>query len=225
MFFRGYETIMNLLGSYHFYRLRVTKTLGLYKHYRACFDRNKCVFIHIPKCGGISLVEAVYGDSRSQHSTWRDFLIEDPIKFDSYFKFAFTRDPVNRCYSAYTYLKRGGRTPLDLYWNDRYIKKYSSFDDFVLRGLEGAIANSAEHFIPQHKFICDDAGKVLVDFVGRVERMQEDYQYLADKLGITAKLELRNATEEESAYVASTKVRSTIRRLYHKDYEILGYAH
>ena len=114
---------------------------------------------------------------------------------------------------------------MDLYWIDRHIKKYGSFDDFVLRGLEGAIANSAEHFIPQHKFICDDAGKVLVDFVGRVERMQEDYQYLADRLGITAKLELRNATEEECAYVASAKVRSTIRRLYHKDYEILGYAH
>ena len=70
-------------------------------------------------------------------------------------------------------------------------KKICSFDDFVLRGLEGAIANSAEHFIPQHKFICDDAGKVLVDFVGRVERMQEDYQYLADRLGITAKARIK----------------------------------
>ena len=170
-------------------------------------------------------MEAIYGDSRSQHSTWRDFSIEDPKKFDSYFKFTFTRDPLSRCYSAYTYLKKGGRGPLDHYWNDRYIKQYDSFDDFVFGGLEDAIENSAEHFIPQHKFICDDAGKVVVDFVGRVERMAEDYQCLAAKLGITAPLKLRNAGDDGNTYAASARVQSKVRNLYHSDYEIFGYAH
>ena len=169
------------------------------------------------------MVEAIYGDSRSQHSTWRDFTIEDPEKFDSYYKFSFIRDPLTRCYSAYTYLKTGGRGPLDLHWNDRYIKAYDSFDNFVLSGLEHAIENSAEHFIPQHKFICDDAGKVVVDFLGRVERMADDYQLLAGKLGIGKKLNLRNAGDERSPYIASERVQSKIARLYHRDYEIFGY--
>lgn len=215
--------MLELKGLYVFYRVKLAKFLGLYKHYSPHFDERESIFLHVPKCGGISLVESLYGVSRSQHSTWREFFSEDRVKFGRYFKFSFVREPVARCYSAYNYLRGGGRGPMDLYWRDRYVSKYDSFDEFVLLGLEIAINDAAEHFIPQHKFICDDTGKVVVDFVGRIEQMDEDFQVLAARLGVVNSLEVRNASDTTIEYELSSLARSKILHLYRKDYEIFGY--
>jgi len=215
--------MLRLKGLYFFYKMGIAKKFKRYIHYRDFFDENKNIFIHIPKCGGVSLVQSIYGVSRSQHSTWREFWTEDPIKFRDYYKFSFVRDPMSRCFSAYNYLKSDGRGPMDLYWHDKYVKKFNSFEKFVLYGLERAVKDNAEHFIPQHKFICDDEGHILVNFVGHIETMDSDYKILSDKIGVVNDIKVENSSGSQMNFELCLEAKNKIKELYRKDYEIFHY--
>ena len=94
-----------------------------------------------------------------------------PKVFDRYFKFAFVRNPWDRLVSEFRY--RGFQTS-------------SSFREFVLRGLpeENPYSNAHRHIIPQCEYIHDDSGVQLVDFIGRFENLQQDFDLICSRLGI-----------------------------------------
>jgi hypothetical protein len=57
-----------------------------------------------------------------------------------------------------------------------------------------------------HDWICDDDGHILVDVVGRFERLEEDWTAIAVRLGIDARLPHRNRSNrgEYRAYYDAT---------------------
>jgi hypothetical protein len=60
----------------------------------------------------------------------------------------------------------------------------------------------SEHvlFWPQNTFLVDGEGKLLTDYIGRVETMQQSFEFIASKIGVPAvQLDKVNATER-SAY-------------------------
>ena len=75
------------------------------KIYTDEFNKTKSIFIHIPKCAGTSIGEAIYGDKKIGHYTAEDFFYINKSKFNNYYKFTVIRDPLDRCYSAFHYLK------------------------------------------------------------------------------------------------------------------------
>ena len=71
------------------------------------FDKKKCIFFHIPKTAGISLVKALFGDLDWGHRDVKYYRnVFNKKKFDSYFKFTFVRNPYDRLFSAYSFLKK-----------------------------------------------------------------------------------------------------------------------
>ena len=77
----------------------------------APFDQHRCIFVHVPKCAGVSISRSLFGSLVGTHIAMKSFqLIYTEEEFARYFKFAFVRNPWDRLVSAYRFLKRGGMT-------------------------------------------------------------------------------------------------------------------
>jgi hypothetical protein len=111
----------------------------------------------------------------------------DPAKFAEYFKFAFVRNPFDRFISYCSFITR----------------ERGAFKTDPQKVMRRVLANPpSEHvlFWPQNTFLVDGEGKLLTDYIGRVETMQQSFEFIASKIGVPAvQLDKVNATER-SAY-------------------------
>jgi len=112
-------------------------------------------------------------DPQGPHLRALDYVKYDYInqaEFDEYFKFAFVRNPWDRIVSEYKY--RG------------HYNKYS-LKEFLFHHMPRRCwSDEYCHIIPQYDFLYDSNGKLLVDFVGKFENLQEDYDKVCEKLNI-----------------------------------------
>ena len=109
------------------------------------------------------------------------FLGED---FNSFFKFAFVRNPFDRFVSYCAFMTR----------------EMGAFDrdpKGVMRHLLfGAPPIRHILFQPQHSFVTAQDGELLSDKIGRVEEMQRSYDEICARIGIqTAGLEKANSSK------------------------------
>jgi hypothetical protein len=189
------------------------------------YDNGPLIFIHIPKSAGMSMVKALYGKSKSHHAKAIDYKLADPKKFNEKVFFAITRNPYARLYSAYNYLQSGGMNLIDSVWYDLYLKKYKNFDDFIMNGLEIAIKENAEHFIPQYKFVVDQSGTILCDFIGELDDMETTISFL-NTYGIKLELGHENVSPNNSEKFERLFTKTTIdkvNQLYEQDFKLFGY--
>jgi hypothetical protein len=160
----------------------------------------------------------------SRHVPWFDYYYANPEKFRSYYKFSFIRNPWDRLASTYFFLQRGGMDPQDAAWAEANLKDYPTFESFVKGWLTEDAIHTWIHFRPQHYFICDEEGRVKMDFVGRVENMDADFAEVADKLGCKRQLARVNVGihDHYSRYYNDT-TREIVARVYARDIELFGY--
>jgi hypothetical protein len=210
------------------YKKKKKKILeGINYRNRDLFEKinNGEVFVHIPKSAGMSFVKALYGRNGSNHASALDFQHVNRKKFDSCFKFAVSRNPYTRLYSAYTYLSKGGKEDIDLVWRDLFLRKYSNFEDFVVNGLEIAVKRRAEHFIPQYLFITDEKLEVICDYLGKFEELDKVIHRL-NKEGIALNLQKSNASETALSDVNTlytNEMIAVVNDIYKKDFEYFEY--
>lgn len=120
------------------------------------FDKAKAIFVHIPKCAGISVNKALFDSIGGGHTTLDQYInIFPPALFKSYFKFTFVRNPWDRVVSAYTFLQKGGLNNWDNEFYEREIKQYDSFKAFVQGWLTPENLFKHHHFRPQHHYFID----------------------------------------------------------------------
>jgi len=194
--------------------------------------QRKFVFIHIPKTAGQSLYINLGGWSRVQpqgfdkglkkyrhHFTMTEYLEHgylDIGKFELYFKFGFVRNPWDRILSEYKYAQQ----------------IYSKFRIHNLRGfIKKNWGNSRrhstikKHIRPQCEFVYDADGKCMVDFIGRFENLQQDFDIICDKIGIPHQ-ELPHKNKSKHKHYTEYYDDETIeivRKFYKNDIEVLGY--
>src|SRR5258706_16293188 len=95
---------------WNFRTFRPAKFAGLQKK-RGPFDEHRCIFVHIPKCAGNSVTKSLsqFGGFDCGHTNLKRFQIMfGPEEFNRYFKFAFVRNPYDRLFSAFLFMKKGG---------------------------------------------------------------------------------------------------------------------
>jgi hypothetical protein len=177
--------------------------------------KHRCVFIHIPKTAGQS-VEKVFldlhgldwedraplllrqnsnpemGPPRLAHLKAADYVRYQYLSqslFDSYFKFSFVRNPWTRIVSAYQYLGYEG------------LISFKSFVDL----LPGFLAEGDDFLCPQTDYLfCK--GELRVDFVGRFENLQKDFDHVCRTLQLGS---------IELPHVNRTRKKSGIRKRIH----------
>lgn len=194
--------------------------------YRKYTKKYKCIFIHIPKNAGTSVLTSLMGDNiKREHTNYFDYQRADILKFESYFKFCFVRNPYDRMVSIYEYLKKGGNKKGDLFLSNLLNDKYKSFDDFVLKFLDKDIINEHVLFKPQYLFIYDYKYELQVDFVGRFENINADFNFVSEQLGVSFDLPIKNKSVRlpYEKYYCNSDVSNKIFYLYNKDFLFFGY--
>ena len=164
--------------------------------------RHRCIFVHIPKCGGTSIEDAIWppparrteadlwmGQDKDENNKYQpdglQHLTAAQIRkevgadvFRSYFKFTFVRNPFDKATSQYEYMKRM-RARLR---GEIGMEKDASFGEY-LRLIQD---HDHPHWAPQRRFLFADDGELLVDFAGRFERFEENAHRMFDAVGIGA---------------------------------------
>jgi chondroitin 4-sulfotransferase 11 len=218
----GCGDLQSLSSAIETLRMRIAdlRGRGIYSEYA---DAYGFIFIHIPKTGGSSIVQALL-KSDSRHIPVSEYLRANPQKFRRYFKFSFVRNPFDRLVSSFHFLKSGGMNPQDSAWAKENLSSIPDFPSFVNEWLSVESADNWIHFMPQYQFLCDHTGALRVDFVGRFESLETDFELVGERLGVDAGLPWKNKGDHKlygDYYDASMKEK--VADIYQRDFELFGY--
>lgn len=199
---------------------------------------HKCIFVHIPKCGGTSIEDVIWPEPRSTSDLWMGFiskyrnkyqtgglqhLLATQIRqevgeeiFNNYFKFTIVRNPWDKAISQFFYMAQRPdlREYIGMEENDPF-KKYLELTEKKLH----------VQWEKQYKFFQDDNDDTIVDYIGRLETMQKDAATIFERLGINAEIPHVNATRHKhySEYY-DDESRETVREMYKDDIRLLNYS-
>jgi len=191
-------------------------------------SEKKFIFIHIPKTAGMAIASAIGIKSASgkiDPKHFKGFEIKNILErnndsIDNYFTFAFTRNPWDRLLSLYFYCHKGSEM-----FGMKKRRFNGSFEDFCRMAYsEQYFRNYAIyplHYIPQVRFI--DGAKI--DFVGKFENLQEDFNTVCDKIRIPQKKLPHKNKSGHKHYTEyyNDETRAIVAEKYAKDIERFGY--
>lgn len=202
----------------------VDKTMSGRVDFPPVFDEFECVFIHVPKCAGSSVAMSLFGDTPTGHLPLYWYEKQFQERYTHYFKFGFVRDPLQRAWSAYSYLlhntQRRDRAANEL------VNKFPSFDAFIDNWLHPENITKQIHFVPQHCFLQNSMGHIDVDFIGRQESLIPDFLTLCKHLNVKAELQHINRSQrpsDDNRNICSAASRRRVREVYARDYELFAY--
>ena len=189
---------------------------GVLKHVNAW--RGRIVFIHINKTAGTSVERALH--LRSERKTALQKREEmGRERFERAFKFAFVRNPWDKVLSHYHYRMRTNRNGLadaGLDFRTWVLKAYGERDP--------RWHDDPRMFMAQRLWLDDDAGRCLVDFVGRFERLEQDFGEACRRMGVQATLPhvkvTRHAPYREAC---DDETRALVARVFAAELEAFGF--
>ncbi|MEO1051062.1 MAG: sulfotransferase family 2 domain-containing protein [Bacteroidota bacterium] len=197
------------------------------------------IFVHIHKCAGSSLVQAFIDNPHVISCIARPGIfpgrtgrekIPDEL-FDRCMKFTIVRNPYARLVSAYRMFKSSVRwEPLFptfddfvdfIQWTDVHeheVKNEISIDDFMKR-TEYIVHHCSSFHNP--KYMIDQ-----MDYVGRIETLNEDLKKIAEMLNI-APIQVNHLNKRGQAYnyrdYYSTNSKNLVGKIYQRDIERFKY--
>jgi hypothetical protein len=188
-------------------------------------DSLKCIFIHIPKAAGTSISKSLFKDLTDHHTAFEYQIIFGKRDFNSYYKFAFVRNPWARLFSAYHYLKSGGWGWYEKQRAQDAFGRYDAFNDFVISWLNRETLNTFVHFWPQSRFVSDLRGRLCVNEIFYFENIEGDFAKLCNRLKIKSTLHRVNVTNAKHDYRANytPEAIKKVAELYQKDVEMFKY--
>lgn len=184
----------------------------------------KCIFIHIPKCAGISICKSLLGNLGGGHLTIRDYQAAfTPHEFVNFFKFTIVRNPWDRLVSAYNFLKRGGLNERDRLWAEENLARFTDFNEFVKNWVNRKNVFTYYHFRPQTYYV-SIRNKPILDYIGYMDRIKQDYEFIAKKINVTAPLQHINKSDHlDYKKIYNSSSIEIVRKTYEDDIQIFGY--
>jgi len=102
-----------------------------------------------------------------------------------------------------------------------------SFDQFVRAVASIPDQHADTHFRSQHTFVTDEEGRLAVDFVGRYERLGEDWRRIGQRIGLPEielpRLQAVRVRRPCSAFYTA-ETRRIVADRYARDAQMFGYA-
>jgi chondroitin 4-sulfotransferase 11 len=190
----------------------------------------RTLFIHIPKNGGTSILQALDMPMGCGHRPWLDYNTVWPRRLYFYFKFAVVRNPWERVVSNYLYARMprsfwhspDGETPYGMH------PDYETLRDASFQSCVELIPILKHHgWLPQSYWICNHRGKIMMDFLCRYERLAQDFAHVCRKLWIKRDLPRLNASENKPGRwqdFYDEKTATAVGRLYAADIANFSYA-
>ena len=155
-----------------------------------------------------------------KHSTLREIELRLP-EVQKYWKFAFVRNPYSRVVSWFSYLTQGLN---DQNSQEKHIKEFGT--DYLTGDFKD-FCNFAPYWVFNNQFfnLCDKDENIKIDFVGRFENLQEDFNIVCDKIGIPQQqLPYKNESKHKHyTEYYDDETRQIVAEKYAKDIEYFGY--
>lgn len=107
---------------------------------------------------------------------------------------------------------------------DLELADYANFEDFVLHWLTPDNIVKHHHFKPPHHYFIDRYNKMTVGYIGCLENIDEDFAYIANRLGKTCTLEKQNVIKRDTYQSFYTDLtRKKVSEIYQKDIDLFKY--
>ena len=108
------------------------------------------------------------------------------------------------------------------------LKKYDGFSEFVTEWLyPNRYQWGVPHFYPQVHFLKMDS-EIPLDFIGCIEKIENDFKKISKRLGKMYDLKKRNETMAKKKpmkeYYKKESVLKRVKRVYKEDFDRLGYS-
>tara|TARA_R110000824_G_scaffold161744_1_gene337168 strand:- start:2637 stop:3341 length:705 start_codon:yes stop_codon:yes gene_type:complete len=200
-------------------------------------NKKKFLFVHIAKSGGstLSRVLSIYSgdapividydkrgeayfynhdcmcnvvctDERNPSSLRQHHIrVKDAknIDLENYFKFAFVRNPFDRLVST---------------WEIPFLKFRYPFDEFVEIDTSGIISSNKYYrkcdWLAKTQYdIVSDNDQLLVDYIGKYENIDQDFEYVRKKLDIPKKIILVEGRKPVD-YESLPRINKTVKKDY-----------
>jgi len=133
--------------------------------------------------------------------------------FSNFYKFAFVRNPWDWQVSLYHYILK---TPnLEMY---EIVNSLRDFDEYLNWRVKKAKKL-------QRDFIADDAGNLMVDFVGKFENLQDDMRKVCSHLNLNFTLlpHLNRSSHKDYRFYYTPQTVDLISKAFREDIELFGY--
>lgn len=193
---------------------------------RRHWGRAGIVFVHIPKAGGTSIGHALYGRHMG-HATARQINLMSSGALQKFPSFAVSRNPWDRAVSAYQFVMQGGTEHITPQRQALYDSPaFSSFERYVEEWLAVTDLKKARHaFRPQHLYVTDKLGALLVDRVLPMEDMQTVQQHLEETLARPVEINHMNRSDRGGYrdYYTSPRLQNIVGDVYSCDVSLFNY--
>jgi hypothetical protein len=199
-------------------------------------SNKKFIFIHIPKTGGTTIKKTLrsyysnfvlekipnnfrknnnYIEKHSSAETIRAALNQNI--WNSYFKFAFVRNPWDWLVSAYHFIKKDKNDPRNKLANKL---DYEKFIDWLFKQPK----QKYPLLFGQNHYVYCKKNK-LVDFIGKFENFQQDFNLICKKLNIKKTvLQKYNSTNRKIyEYYYTKRLQEKVGNFFKHDITIFNY--
>ncbi|SMD36464.1 Sulfotransferase family protein [Reichenbachiella faecimaris] len=200
------------------------------------------IFFHTPKVAGSSITKALRKYSNYPNERIYNYMIDylgeipaiglyplhiSPIDlykklknkntFDTFLKIAFVRNPWDWHVSQFNYHKQNR--------NAFFFKTFQkfSFREYIDWATDPENIKKARS--SQFDFLSNNQGELMVDFIGRYENLQEDFNKICDKLQIDEKIPIVNTSKRNKNYreYYDDYTKNKIEDTFKKDLEKFNY--
>ena len=199
-------------------------------------EEPKLIFIHNQKAAGMSveeyLMKGLDGHKLlERHSNARDGLrVLGREKWNQYYHFGLVRNPWERLVSWYVMIQETPPKGKNQLWD--YVHNNSStFEEFIKNCTDSIIEDRdgyqyEKSFVrPQIDYFTDEDSQIIVDFIGRFESLQEDFDAVLQKVDLPAHrlphLNVTRSKDYRDFYTSET--REIVEYRFKKDIDLFGY--
>ncbi len=134
-----------------------------------------------------------------------------PKYFDNYFKFSFVRNPWDWQVSLYHFARQYEQH------HQRELTLKMSFEEYIHWRV-----TEDKHL--QKEFMYDAQGNCLVDYIGKMENIDEDFKQITQRIGINATLPHSNKSKHKPYQdYYNDETRNLVAEHFKEDIELFGY--
>jgi hypothetical protein len=177
------------------------------------------IFIHIHRTGGTSVKRAL--GIRSIHMTALETIEKlGQNRWNSKFTFTIVRNPWDQVVSHYHHRIRTNRTNLQVnpVRFTKWVKRvYDEKDPYY--------QDTPKMTMPQSDWITDSEGEILVNFIARFERLEEDFRAICEHLNLQSSLPHLNISQHGD-YRGYYDIETTeiVAKCFSKDIKLFRYS-
>ncbi len=218
---------MIINNSHQFIFIHIPKNAGTsIARYYSALSRLIDIEIGATELGEAALPQIIERHGVGKHAPLRRIrrVLSETSDIDSYFSFAFVRNPYERTISTFNFLKR---------WlpNSHATKAAKAFEPLktVNDMLQSEFWQSSGMdlmFEPQTLWVTDWDGKVIIDFWGKVESIDEGIETVNKRIGVELPafdLSLNRTRKSKENGLLTNQSVEILQGRYSRDFELFDY--